>query len=54
MAKLVVVGKLSLGKFQASYGAWKNHISHGNCEKVGNRMDKKIDQILQGGVNNGN
>ena len=54
MAKLVAAGKLPVEKFQASYGAWKNHISHGNCYKMGRSMDHKISEILYGGVNNGN
>lgn len=33
-------------KFDASYGAWKNHISHGNCYRLGKRMDEKINQVL--------
>ena len=48
MAKLVAAGKLPLGKFSASYGAWKNHISHGNCSSLGRAMDEKINQILGG------
>lgn len=46
MAKLVVSGKLSIDKFNASYNAWKNHISHGNCYKLGKRMDEKINGVL--------
>lgn len=46
MAKLVAAGKLSVEKFRASYGAWKNHISHGNCYKLGRDMDKRINEIL--------
>ena len=54
MAKLVVDGKLSMDKFNASYGAWKNHISNGNCYKLGQRMDEKIEKILKGeGNDNG-
>ena len=49
MAKLVAAGKLSAEKFRASYGAYKNHISHGNCYKLGRAMDEKINAILQGG-----
>lgn len=49
MAKLVAAGKLSVEKFRASYGAWKNHISHGNCYKLGRSMDDKINKILNGG-----
>ena len=50
MAKLVAAGKLPRDKFQASYGSWKNHISHGNCYKLGLTMDAKIDEILNGPV----
>ena len=46
MAKLVSDGKLPIEKFNASYSAWKNHISHGNCYKLGKVMDEKIKQIL--------
>ena len=48
MAKLVAAGKLPLEKFRASYGAWKNHISHGNCFSLGRAMDEKINKILGG------
>ena len=51
MAKLVAAGKLDREKFDASYGAWKNHISHGNCYHLGRSMDAKITEILQGEVN---
>lgn len=47
MAKLVAAGKLPIEKFNASYNAWKNHISHGNCYKLGKSMDFKINQILK-------
>lgn len=47
MAKLVAAGKLSIDKFNASYNAWKNHISHGNCYKLGQVMDEKIMTILE-------
>ena len=46
MAKLVAAGKLPREKFEASYGAWKNHISHGNCYRLGLEMDRKINEIL--------
>ncbi len=46
MAKLVASGKLSKDKFNASYQAWKNHISHGNCYKLGKTMDMKIQKII--------
>lgn len=48
MARLVADGKLPIEKFNASYSAWKNHISHGNCYKLGKAMDEKINQILKG------
>lgn len=47
MAKLVAAGKLPIDKFNASYLAWKNHISHGNCYKLAKSMDMKIDNILK-------
>ena len=53
MAKLVAAGKLPAEKFQASYGAWKNHISHGNCYHLGRAMDEKMSEIL-GGNEDGN
>lgn len=46
MAKLVAEGKLSIEKFNASYNAWKNHISHGNCYNLGLAIDRKINEIL--------
>lgn len=42
MAKLTAAGKLPQDKLKASYGAWKNHISHGNCRGLAAAMDKKI------------
>ena len=48
MAKLVAAGKLPEEKFRASYGAWKNHISHGNCYRLGVEMDKRIAETLTG------
>ena len=50
MAKLVVSGRLSEEKFYASYNAWKNHISHGNCYKLSKQMDKKIKKSLKGNI----
>lgn len=49
MAKLVAEGKLPAEKFQASYCAWKNHISHGNCHKLGVTMDETVNEILNNG-----
>lgn len=46
MMGLVRHGKLSEEKFKESYGAWKNHISHGNCVKLGYEMDVHIESLL--------
>lgn len=46
MAKLVASGKLQREKFDASYNAWKNHISHGNCRSILQQMDNKLYRIL--------
>lgn len=46
MAYLVSKEKLSRAKFDESYNAWKNHISHGNCMKLGYEMDKYIERLL--------
>ena len=48
MAKLLAAGKLPEEKFRASYNAWKNHISHGNCYHMGQLMDERIQRILCG------
>lgn len=48
MAKLVKQGRLSKDRFKASYQAWKNHISHGNCYRLGKAMDEKVNLILGG------
>ena len=53
MAKLVAAGKLQEDKFYASYNAWKNHISHGNCYRLGEMMDGKIAGILDVGAEKG-
>ena len=45
MAKLVKAGKLPEERFRNSYGAWKSHISHGNCEKLAKSMDRTIASI---------
>ena len=46
MAKLVADGELPQEKFDISYGAWRNHISHGNCYKLAAMMDKQVQNIL--------
>lgn len=47
MARLVVAGTLPIDKFYASYNAWKNHISHGNCYSLAKAMDLKVNEILK-------
>lgn len=46
MVGLVKSGKLSREKFDKSYNAWKNHISHGNCVKLGYEMDKYVEELF--------
>lgn len=53
MAKLVAAGELSVENFRVSYGAWKNHISHGNCYKLGKAMDERINEILRTDIQGG-
>lgn len=48
MVGLVKSGKLSEEKFYESYNAWKNHISHGNCVKLGYEMDKYVEKLFGG------
>ena len=45
MAKQVAAGKLPAERFESSYGAWKNHIAHGNCYALAASMDEKIRRI---------
>lgn len=45
MAKLVAAGDLQPDKLLASYGAWKNYISHGNCRGLATAMDKKMEEL---------
>lgn len=46
MVGLVKNEKLPEEKFYESYNAWKNHISHGNCIKLGYEMDKYIENLF--------
>lgn len=48
MARLVAEGRLSMEKFQASYGAWKNHISHGNCYHLSKETDRTVRNYIRG------
>ena len=45
MAKLVADKKLPEKKLAESFTAWKNHISHGNCYRLGKSVDRKISTI---------
>lgn len=47
MVGLVKREKLSKEKFYESYNAWKNHISHSNCVKLGYEMDKYIEELFE-------
>lgn len=46
MVRLVKCNKLSKKNFYESYNAWKNHISHGNCVKLGYEMDRYIEELF--------
>lgn len=46
MVGLVKCGRLSKEKFYESYNAWKNHISHGNCVKLGYEMDRYVENLF--------
>lgn len=46
MTKLAAAGQLPLERLQSSYGAWKNHISHGNCCGLADAMDKKMEEAM--------
>lgn len=46
MITLVKKGILTKDKFYESYNSWKNHISHGNCVKLSQEMDKYINELL--------
>lgn len=51
MARLVASGKLSCEKFYSSYNAWLNHISHGNCYKLSQKFNSKIQSIIGDNIN---
>ena len=46
MAKLVAQGRLLKEKLDASYQAYKNHISHGSCSGLSYKMEREISQII--------
>lgn len=47
MAKLVAEGRLERKKFDDSYNAVKNHMSHGNCRKLMRGLDDMVGSILK-------
>lgn len=53
MVLLVQKGKMSKEKFYKKYYSWKNHISHGNCMKLGCEMDKYIENLFSNGCGKG-
>lgn len=48
MAKLVASGKIKRKKFDNSFSSWINHISHGNCKRLKNKLKFKILQMETG------
>lgn len=48
MAKLTAAGEMRPERLAASYGAWKNHISHGNCRGLADSMDRKMEGVING------
>ena len=47
MAKKVAAGELPREKFDASYIAYKNHISHGNCYRISKAFDEMVYGIIE-------
>lgn len=47
MSKLVKEGKMTKEKFYEKYNGWKDHISHGNCKKLGHKMDEYVEKLLE-------
>ena len=47
MAKLVVKCELREEKFNFSFNAWKNHISHGNCYKLSKEFEERLKNIIK-------
>lgn len=51
MAKLVAEGKLDRKKFDECYTSYKAHATHGDCDGLIYNLDKQIEEILRGGIN---
>lgn len=51
MAKLVAEGKLDRKKFDECYTSYKAHAAHGDCDGLIYNLDKQIEEILRGGIN---
>lgn len=47
MVGLVKSGKMSKEKFYIKYDAWKDHISYGNCVKLGYEIDRYIEELFE-------
>lgn len=47
MSQLVRTGKMTKEHFYKKYDGWKDHISHGNCIKLGYRMDEYVKKLLE-------
>ena len=47
MARLVAEGKLPKEKLDSSFGSHKNHLSHGNCEKLIKNMEQMINHCIE-------
>lgn len=48
MARKVAAGELPEEKFWTSFGAWLNHISHGDCHGLRVEMERNVGRILGG------
>lgn len=46
MIRAVNKGKMPREKFYEIYNSWKNHISHGDCVKLGYEMDKWVKEKM--------
>ncbi len=53
MAKAVSSGRVTKEAFSRSYGAWQNHISHGDCRGLQKGMDRIINETTRKGKSDG-
>lgn len=47
LAIKVIKGEMTKENFYRSYNSWKDHISKGNCVKLGYKMDLYIEKLLR-------